>query len=447
MHCYYTLGTRKYIDPSLDANFLGFTVPPMETISIFSQPLNPQAVEVCRILSEAGYQAFIVGGCVRDLLLGGTPKDWDITTDATPKEVMELFPEHIPTGLQHGTVTVCIGKGVENHFEVTTFRIEGEYSDGRRPDEVFFVLNVEQDLARRDLTINAIAADPITNLVVDPYNGMEDLEKGIIRAVGVPGNRFQEDGLRIMRVARFAARFGYAVDGPTFKGMQENLETLKRVSRERISDELCKTLMAAHPSYGLMMLQSSGALDIACPLLAGRQLPMLPHQDRVPGELETRLAFLYNKLDTNLVRDELLHLKLSTRQIKKVTFLLELMERFAFSFLEKDTALAYKSFMAVVKNHAPDPWEHTLQQFIGLAEALGYSAGAALGKYSSEVVFSKKEMQINGDDLLGKLGMKPGPNVKKVLEECYLDILKYPEHNSKEYLIEHIRKQYSSLID
>src|SRR5512147_2155393 len=141
--------------------------------SLFSQQhVNSGALEVCRVLSEHGYQAYIVGGCVRDLILGHTPKDWDITTDATPKEVMGLFAKTIPTGLQHGTVTVVLGEGVENHFEVTTFRIEGEYTDGRRPEEVFFVLNVEQDLDRRDLTINAIAYDPIADRLVDPYNGM-----------------------------------------------------------------------------------------------------------------------------------------------------------------------------------------------------------------------------------------------------------------------------------
>lgn len=412
----------------------------MENLPLFAQSINPQAVEVCRQLSHNGYQAYIVGGCVRDILLGVLPKDWDITTDATPQEVMELFPKNIPTGLQHGTVTVRMGEGVENHFEVTTFRIEGEYKDGRRPEEVYFVLNVEQDLARRDLTINAIAADPISDRMVDPYNGREDLKKGIIRAVGNANTRFQEDGLRIMRVARFAARFGYAVDGATFKGMQENLETLKKVSRERISDELCKILMAPQPSYGLMILQSSGALDIACPLLAGRQLPLLGHQDKVRGELETRLAFLYNRISPNKVREELINLKLSNKEVKKVVFLLEILERFI-AFQEKDTASSYKSFMAVIKNHAIDPWEQTFEQFIGLAEALGHPAKALFATYAQEIVFSKKEMQINGNDLLSQIGMRPGPHIKNVLEECYLEILRHPEHNSKEYLTEYAKSK------
>src|SRR5271157_2107741 len=229
--------------------------------------INSRAVEVCRILQKAEYQAFIVGGCVRDLILGQKPKDWDITTDATPKKIMELFPKNIPTGLQHGTVTVCMGEGVENHFEVTTFRIEGQYSDGRRPDEVFFVMDVNQDLARRDLTINAIAYDPLSHRFEDPFNGVSDLQQGLIKAVGDPLVRFQEDGLRIMRVARFAARFGYSVDGHTFEGMKQSLDTLKKVSKERINDELTKILMSENPSFGLQLLQGSGALDIACPLL------------------------------------------------------------------------------------------------------------------------------------------------------------------------------------
>ena len=146
----------------------------MELAQLSSQLIHPLAIEVCRILDNNNYQAFIVGGCVRDLLLGVEPKDWDICTDASPQKVVELFPKTIPTGLQHGTVTVCMGEGIENHFEITTFRIEGEYADGRRPEEVFFVMSVEQDLARRDLTINAIAYDPLHHQMVDPYDGHND---------------------------------------------------------------------------------------------------------------------------------------------------------------------------------------------------------------------------------------------------------------------------------
>ena len=411
----------------------------MQEFFINPSLIHPLAVEVCRVLNQHQYQAFIVGGCVRDLILGQKPKDWDITTDASPKKVLELFQKTIPTGLQHGTVTVCMGEGVENHFEVTTFRIEGEYSDGRRPDEVFFVMNVEQDLARRDLTINAIAYDPLSQRMVDPYGGAADLKKGLIRAVGKPAIRFQEDGLRIMRVARFASRFGYAVDGPTFQGMKDSLETLKKVSKERINDELTKILMSNNASYGLQLLRDSGALDIACPLLAERQLPWLVHQDRCTGSLEVRLAFLYNKLPPLQVQEELTNLKFSTKEMKKVVFLLQLMERFA-EFQERDTVAAYKGFMAILKNHSPEPWHNTLQQFLQLTEPMEIASWALLDKYRTEVVLARKEMQLNGDDLLAA-GMAAGPRIKQALDACYLEILRNPEHNTKYHLLE-VARQY-----
>lgn len=410
----------------------------MEDLHISQHLIHPLAIEVCQILNQNNYQAFIVGGCVRDLILGQQPKDWDITTDASPKTILKLFPKTIPTGLQHGTVTVCMGEGVENHFEVTTFRIEGEYSDGRRPDEVFFVMNVEQDLARRDLTINAIAYDPIAHRLVDPYGGYKDIKGKLIKAVGNANTRFREDGLRIMRVARFASRFGYGVENDTYHGMKESLDTLKKVSKERISDELSKILMSDNPSYGLEILIKSGALDIACPLLAGRQLPLLPLQDTCKGELETRLAFLYNRLPVKQVQEELINLKFSNKEIKRVLFLLELVERF-YILDEKQTVLAYKSFMALLKNHSPDPWELTLKQFLHLTEPMGLASGALLDEYRNEVVLTRKEMEINGDDLLNA-GMPAGPRIKKALEECYLEILRNPENNTKYRLLEIARQ-------
>lgn len=408
----------------------------MLNTKISQQLVNPGALEVCRVLSQAGYQAYIVGGCVRDLLLEQTPKDWDITTDATPQEVMSLFNKTIPTGLQHGTVTVVLGEGVENHYEVTTFRVEGDYTDGRRPEQVFFVLNVEQDLARRDLTINAIAYDPITDSLVDPFDGIGDLQAGRIRAVGVAGARFQEDGLRIMRVARFAARFNYSVEEETLAGMRDNLETLQKVSKERVSDELCKTLMAANPALGLQILAQSGALGIACPRLCSSPalLHFLPMQNKVQGELETRLAFMYGNSAVDLAQAELTELKLSNREIKRVVFLLQLLDRLG-EFMKRDTEMAYKSFMAALKNHSPDPWEHTFEQFLLLTEAMGFESRKLFGKYSQVTVLMRRELQLNGDDLLF-IGIKPGPEIKRILDACYLEVLRNPNNNNKKSLLD-----------
>ena len=415
----------------------------MQELRISPEKIHPVAVEVCRILQEANYQAFIVGGCVRDLLLGQAPKDWDICTDAQPEEVIRLFPKTIPTGLQHGTVTVCMGEGVDNHFEVTTFRVEGKYLDGRRPESVAFVQDVQEDLARRDLTINAMAYNPISEELVDPYGGLDDLNKGLIRAVGNAEMRFQEDGLRIMRVARFAARFGYHISLPTLEGMKNSLDTLKKVSKERISDELSKTLLAKHSSLGLHVLQDSGALDIACPLLAGRQLPLLSKQDTCVGELETRLAFLYNRIDITQVEKELIALKFSTREVKKAIFLQKVLDLYYITKIREQNSpvpdFAYRYFIAFIKNEAIDTPESTLREFVTLAEALGEPIKEMLEKYRNEPAIGRKDMNLNGDDLLAA-GMKPGPQIKKVLDKCYTAVLQHPENNTKKFLLEMARQ-------
>lgn len=408
----------------------------MEFVYPFQQPVHPLAIEVCRILQQAGHQSYIVGGCVRDLYLGIQPKDWDITTDASPEQVIALFSRTIPTGLQHGTVTVCMAEGEANHFEVTTFRVEGEYLDGRRPESVKFVKSVTEDLARRDFTINAMAFDPVSNTGTDPFNGKEDLQNKVIRAVGSPNARFQEDGLRIMRAARFAARFGFAIDPYTLRGMSDNLGTLKKVSKERVSDELSKTLLAQYANIGVLILQACGALAIACPLLDGRILPLL--SGKYQGELETRLAFIYNRLPVKLVEEELVSLKFSNKEIKKVLFLLETLEKYL-QFEQEESVITYRHFIARLKNESPDQWDSTLREFILLSESLGLSEPARLllGKYSPEGVYSRRTMEINGDDLL-KAGVKPGPQMKILLDACYQEILEHPEHNNKEFLLQYI---------
>lgn len=410
----------------------------MKNFSISPSLINTQAHEICETLNLAGYQAYLVGGCVRDLLLGTQPKDWDICTDASPEKVMQIFTKTIPTGLQHGTVTVVLGEGVENHFEVTTFRVEGKYTDGRRPEEVIFVANVEQDLARRDLTINAIAYNSISNQIIDPFSGFDDLNNKIIRAVGNPKARFQEDGLRIMRAARFAARFKYNIEDETFKGMKNSLETLKKVSNERIKDELCKTLMTENPSYGISLLKGCGALEIACPFLCSAVLyfKFVSKLDKCHGDLETRLALMYGNCKSKLVVNELIGLKISNKEIKRVSFLLDLLDKYL--ILESNaSSLAYKSFMAVIKNQSPDPWTYTLEQFIHLTEAMKLPFNVLLNKYSELIILSRKEMVINGDDLLAA-GIPPGPRIKNALDACYLQIMISPENNTKEYLLKFI---------
>ncbi|HWU89444.1 MAG TPA: hypothetical protein VN253_19420, partial [Kofleriaceae bacterium] len=230
--------------------------------------------EVCQVLARAGHQAVTVGGAVRDALIDREPGDWDVATSAPPDEVIARFPKTIPTGLQHGTVTVVTGRGAESHVEVTTFRGEGAYTDARRPDRVTFGVPLEDDLARRDLRVNAMAYDPAARRLIDPYGGRRDLEERMLRAVGPTGNvyedavaRFTEDGLRVMRAVRFAAALEFALDPDTERGIAPALPSLAKVSKERISEELRKILASREPSRALAPAVRAGIVDLILPEL------------------------------------------------------------------------------------------------------------------------------------------------------------------------------------
>jgi tRNA nucleotidyltransferase (CCA-adding enzyme) len=239
--------------------------------------LRPDAIPshisgVCRKLRGAGFEAWLVGGAVRDLLRGRDAHDFDVATSAKPDEVTQVFGRRhvIPTGEKHGTVTVLVSKGDRGdreHVEVTTFRGEGAYSDGRRPDNVSFVSSLVEDLKRRDFTMNAIAYDPTTDRVEDPFGGRADLDQRLIRAVGDPLERFREDGLRAMRAVRFAAQLGFRVDDATKAAIPRTIDIYKKVSSERMRDELVKILSSEKPSIGLELMRETGLLGATIPEL------------------------------------------------------------------------------------------------------------------------------------------------------------------------------------
>lgn len=202
-----------------------------------------KANEIITTLTDAGYEAYVVGGCVRDAILGREAADWDITTNAKPEKIKALFSRTVDTGLQHGTVTVLNGK---EGFEVTTYRIDGEYRDGRHPESVSFTSNLIEDLKRRDFTINAMAYSAKEGLV-DAFDGLGDLQKGVLRCVGDPSERFTEDALRILRAVRFSAQLNFAIEEETKKALAEFAPRLTKVSAERIQVELLKLLTSDHP--------------------------------------------------------------------------------------------------------------------------------------------------------------------------------------------------------
>ena len=281
--------------------------------------MDEGAAELLHALHAAGYAAYAVGGCVRDSLLGLTPHDWDLCTSALPQQVMELFGAQrcIPTGLQHGTVTVKQSGAL---YEITTFRTEGTYTDGRHPDEVHFVPDVRQDLARRDFTINAMACNEKEGLI-DPFGGQADLQSGIVRAVGVPHQRFTEDALRILRLYRFAARFGFAIDPPTAQAAQELCAHLDCVSVERIEEELAKLLAAPAPAAYL----DEKILGVVLPELSPEALAAAkPVVNACPAGAENlpiRLAALLYSLGENGTRRTLRRLRCSNACIEETAVL------------------------------------------------------------------------------------------------------------------------------
>ena len=293
--------------------------------------MDEGAAELLDTLHKAGYAAYVVGGCVRDSLLGLTPHDWDLCTSALPQQVMELFGAQrcIPTGLQHGTVTVKQSGAL---YEITTFRTEGTYTDGRHPDEVHFVPDVREDLARRDFTINAMAYNEKEGLV-DPFGGQADLQSGIVRAVGVPRQRFTEDALRILRLYRFAARFGFAIDPPTAQAAQELCAHLDCVSVERIEEELAKLLSAPAPAAYL----DKKILLVILPELSSEALAAAkPVVDACPaGEqaLPVRLAALLYSLGEDGIRRTLKRLRCSNALIEEAAVLVREARRRDGSFL------------------------------------------------------------------------------------------------------------------
>ena len=281
--------------------------------------LDPGAAALLDTLHAAGYAAYAVGGCVRDSLLGRTAHDWDLCTSALPQQVMELFgaEQCIPTGLQHGTVTIKYGGQL---YETTTFRTEGSYTDGRHPDEVQFVPDVREDLARRDFTINAMAYNEAEGLV-DPFGGQADLQNGLLRAVGEPQQRFTEDALRILRLYRFAARFGFALDAATARAARQLAPHLDCISAERIQEELAKLLAAPQPGAYL----EPAVLAVVLPELTPESLTAAkPVVDACPaGEenLPVRWAALLGALGETATRRVLKRLRCSNACIEETAVL------------------------------------------------------------------------------------------------------------------------------
>lgn len=430
--------------------------------------------KIIQVLQKNGYDAYAVGGCVRDSLLGRIPADWDITTSARPLEVKALFRRTVDTGLQHGTVTVMMQ---QEGFEVTTYRIDGEYEDSRHPKEVIFTGQLSEDLKRRDFTINAMAYNDREGLV-DVFGGSEDLKNKMIRCVGEPKERFTEDALRIMRAVRFSAQLGFSIDDPTKRAAKELAGTLKKISAERIHTELVKLLLSPHPQY-LKTAWELGITRIVLPEFdAMMETPQQnPHHcytvgehtlkalELVPADRVLRLAVLFHDMGKAETRttDETGtdhfygHQKVSMEIARKI------MKRLRF---DNATLAAVSS---LVYWHEC-PWECTRSSVRKALHQIGaerfpmlleirradilaqsdYRREEKLQKLDEsrrlyeeimerQECFSIKTLAVSGNDLI-QAGMKPGKELGQTLEMLLELVLEEPERNTKEYLLSKIRK-------
>lgn len=398
-----------------------------ETISF---PLDPGAAALLTRLHAAGHAAYAVGGCVRDSLLGQTPHDWDLCTSATPEQVLELFGEAhcIPTGLQHGTVTVKHGGEL---YEITTFRTEGAYSDGRHPDHVAFVPDVKEDLARRDFTINAMAYNAEEGLI-DPFGGQSDLAAGIVRAVGEPQRRFEEDALRILRLYRFAARFGFAIDPATGQAARALCRHLDCVSEERIAEELSRLLAAPAPGAYL----EAEVLAVIFPELDAAELPesrrildaLEPGMEHVP----VRLAALLCPLGEAGARAALKRLKCSNALTGTVATLVgeaaaempgAALTLTARRFLSRYDLATITDLTALCSAQHPEQ-----------AEAFAALQQEAARLVETNACCRINQLAVNGRDLMDA-GIRPGPGLRRVLDALLEQVLTGQLPNEKAALL------------
>ena len=400
--------------------------------------MDEGAAELLDTLHRAGYAAYVVGGCVRDSLLGLTPHDWDLCTSALPQQGMELFGEEkcIPTGLQHGTVTVKQGGGL---YEITTFRTEGTYTDGRHPDEVHFVPDVREDLARRDFTINAMAYNEKEGLV-DPFGGQADLQSGILRAVGVPHQRFTEDALRILRLYRFAARFGFSIDPPTAQAAQELCAHLDCVSVERIEEELAKLLSAPAPAAYL----DEKILGVVLPELSQEALAAAkPVVDACPaGEqaLPVRLAALLLSLGEDGTRRTLRRLRCSNTCIEETAVLVrEAVPGVPVSLNIYARRLLGKYNLCTVQRLA------ALGTALQPEHAADFAALSELAEQldADGVCCRVSQLAVNGRDLMAA-GVPAGPGIRKVLEALLDGVIREEYPNERQALLAAVQQLAAS---
>lgn len=441
----------------------------MDAISeALDRSVSREVRTISRVLSEAGHQSWIVGGCVRDVVISilraEPPKkrgDFDLCTSAKPEQVMKLFRKVIPTGIEHGTVTIVLSG---EHFEITTLRGERGHTDGRRPDQVYFVDDLALDLARRDFTVNAMAFSVQDGTFHDPFGGRDDLKRGLLRAVGEPLERFSEDGLRVLRCARFCSTLGLVIEDKTAAAILPSLASFERVARERVRDEWFKALASERPSRFLHAVRTHGLLRVTAPTLwrdedeSQRALSFERAVERIdacpPDELLRLALFVWmgsspppdgpHPLGAEISQ----RFRLSKQQTARLTLLLD-EGRLPADVLDAPTGKAARfwlrrvgrdgasDILSMQKWTRPDDVEEQVLEEAHRVISRELASGCAL---------SVRELAVGGGDLMGEAGIEKGPQIGNLLEALLAHVLEHPEDNQRGELLNLARRLSSSAL-
>lgn len=436
----------------------------------------PEEVKlIFNTLNDNGFEAFIVGGSVRDTLLNREILDWDITTSAKPENIISLFPNTIPTGIKHGTISVRVNN---KSYEVTTYRIDGNYTDNRHPDNVTFTESIYEDLSRRDFTINSMAYN-FESGIIDPFNGVEDLKNKIIRAVGLPNLRFSEDALRMLRAIRFSTKLNFSIEEATFNAIKSNSSLITDISLERIREEINKILLSDKPSIGIELLKETNLLKYIFPEF----IPTIgfnqhnPHHDKdifyhtlavldySPNRLLVRLAALLHDIGKpncftidkkgighfynhdiesgKIAKEILIRLRYDNDTIRKVVTL-----------ITEHMCLFKGSKESTLKGLIVRVGKHNLEDLFDLliADRLGHKMHSDLGEINllrekaMSIIASGDPLAINDLDISGldliNLGFNKGPIIGEILQYLLTLVIVNPIKNKKALLIEEVTKHF-----
>lgn len=440
-------------------------------------PVPLEVRSVTSALREAGYEAYLVGGCVRDLMLGRTPKDWDVTTNATPEDIQRVFPDSF---YENDFGTVGVKTGSEDPrlsiVEVTPYRTESGYTDKRRPDQVSFGDNLSDDLARRDFTINAIALDDAKGQIVDPYNGQKDIERRVLKTVGSPTQRFEEDALRLMRAVRLVAELDFALDADTAAAIQEKGKNLTHISKERIRDEFVRILNSDQPMMAIILAQQLGILEYIAPDLIrgigvdqnqahsfdvfGHLLRALQHAADKGWSFDIRLAALFHdvskpetrrwsdeKRDWTFHGHEVVGAKVTKKALEDMRFSRETIEKVTklvrwHMFFSDPDQITLSAVRRMIRNVG----EENIWDLLNLRICDRIGTGRPkeqpfrFRKYKAMVEEALRDpisvamLKTDGSRIMQKFGIAPGPRIGWTLSALLEEVLDDPKKNTQDYL-------------